>query len=151
MIADDIKARIAKATAKSAPSLLPRQAEYERPAKEQAVPVPDIREVLTDIVDLQKLYVLVGQHLEYGSLEKQYKGYKSDTTARIKGIYGKHKIMGPVLVDGIKTNRYFVYRKTINATKLLKAGVSQKTIDSCTDETPVETLKITVPGQKEEE
>jgi hypothetical protein len=140
----ELKQRMAQSVVGTGPSLIPVP-HTPKPEKEEEH-IPQIDELIDDRDDVQTLRSLVSSHVSANTNKKQWEKTVEGLSERIKGIIGRYGLgqgINKANCDGQTINYYPQSRSTINATKLLAAGVDQKTIDDCTDTTQTLALRIT--------
>jgi hypothetical protein len=131
-----LQQQIAQSQLGSGPSLVPQAP----PPKEKEV-VPKLAELIAEGDDLETLCklleaVIIPQR-EIKRLEKVVEPMKD----RIKALVGQYGI-DKATYGEITLSYYPTSRTTINATKLLAAGVDQDVITFCTDTTHSYALKV---------
>lgn len=128
--------KIAQSQLGSGPSLVP-----QAPVKEPEEIIPTVEELIEAGEDLDTLKSLVASVVGPKAEVKRLEKVIDTVIPRIKAIVSQYGIAKAKC--GESTLTYFpTTRSTINATKLLAAGVAQETITECTDVTQSFTLKV---------
>jgi hypothetical protein len=142
-----LKQKMAKSVAGTGPSLVPAELQpgYIPPAPpKESEEIPTIYQLFTDSEDIDTIRELVSRRVHVSQQVKQLEAVLEPINNRIKMFLGSHGIAN-MDVDGAKLAYFPTQRKTINAMKLLGAGVEQEIIDQCTDVSTSSTLKVTPP------
>ena len=144
----DLQARLKASLSQPDVSFLKR----DKP-KAEVTPIADIREVINSPADRVKLLRLSSQSLMYAKLESDAKKARKPIVGSIKEIVSKYsgKMGLKFTVGDAVTSYYNSPRTRINTTKLLAHGISPTVIQACTDTEDCWQLRITAPGEKEEE
>lgn len=119
-------------------------------SKKVEEPVPDVSELDLSPVDYQHLRELVVQHTDFGRQEREAKKAKEPLSESIKEICNRYTVR-KVMCWGRKLTYYPMSRPTISAHLLLAAGVSPQTIKDCTTTTTSWAVRVTEPGDEEDE
>lgn len=106
--------------------------------------VPSIAALIGDDVDRETMRMLVSTQITLKSQLTEIENKLEPIRARIKKMLTSYGI-DKVECDGAKLTVYSTERKTVNAMKLIGAGVDEVIIQNCTDITVSSTLKITPP------
>jgi hypothetical protein len=130
--------KIAQSQLGTGPSFIPQA---PKPKDEEEVLHP-VEELIGEPEDLETLKSLVSSLSIPAKEIKRLEKIVDPIRDRIKAIVGQYGISKARCGEAV-LNYFMTQRKTINATKLLAAGVGQDVIDQCTDVTPSYTLKIT--------
>lgn len=140
-----LQQKMAKSVSSSTPNLVPPGIGSVPPAPPKQEDItPTIDQLFIDKKDRDNLRKLVTARIQLSSQIKQLESALEPINTSIKTVLGEHGI-GNMDCDGSKIAYFPTERKTINAMKLLGAGVEQETIDLCTDVSRSSTLKITPP------
>lgn len=133
--------------ASAAPSMVP----FKPPPtpKEEEV-IPDIREVVDNPSDLTKLVKLVKTYSEWQAQESEAKRAKKPLNEDIKKLLGKYSVV-KAWCGGLKVNYFNSPRTSISKDLLLANGVSPLVIAKSTTTKDVYSLRITEPGQEDDE
>jgi hypothetical protein len=129
--------KIAQSQLGSGSSLVPQAPVKDEPPEA----IPTVEELIGDQEDLATLNSLVSSVLVPKAEVKRLKKVIDAIVPRIKAIVSQYGFSKAVCA-GATLNYFPTSRKSINATKLLAAGVTQEIITACTDVTPSYTLKI---------
>ncbi len=133
---------------KSRASLLPE----ERKEKKEPEVVPDLREVVSSAPVRLKILRLTEAIHSWGVEEREAKKEKKRFVDQLKELFKDNGIDDPKFMAGeLRVLQYEVPRSSINMQKLLEHNVSPKVIAACTDTRKSLTLKISLPGESEEE
>lgn len=128
--------KIAQSQLGSGPSLVP-----QAPVKEPEEVVPTVEELIGEAEDLQTLKDLVAAISVPKAEVKRLDKIVDSLSGRIKILVSQYGIAKAKCGESLILY-YPTTRSTINATKLLAAGVEQETITACTDVSRSFTLKI---------
>lgn len=131
----------------SAPSMVPK---YNPPPPKEEEIIPDIRELVDNTADLNSLTRLITESAEWAAQEKEAKRIREPITKRIKYLLGRYGV-GRCVSNGLMVNYYNAPRATLSREALLSYGVSSKTLDACTVIKDSFTLRITAPGDAQDE
>lgn len=154
-MAKTLRERITEATSQVAPNMNPQP--YEAPPKVEEE-IPDISDAIGDLSARRKVKQLVIQHAEIGVQEKELRKAKLPITNAIKGYLTDWQV-GKMQCEQFRVNFYSVPRSTIKKDKLVVALTSigllpaeiNRIITTCTDVSNVATLRIGLPGDREED
>lgn len=137
-------AELRQAQKKSAPSFAPG------PRKTKPVEVlPDVTELIP-ASEMSTLVELVQMHLEYGRAESVAKKAKKPVTLALKTLCSDYGVT-KALCQGVRITYYPMTRETISMELLLEAGVSLATIKACTIKTDSYAVRISPPGEEEDD
>jgi hypothetical protein len=114
----------------------------EPSSKEGDEVVPHIADMIADDEDVQTIISLASHYKGQSQIEGQAKKAKEDDGKRLKSILGKYGI-AKAICDQFKVTITPGHRSTIDPIKLLAQGVSQVTINLCTDTTDTSTINVT--------
>lgn len=142
---DRIKQSVGK---HSAPSMVPDFTPPPPPKEEEII--PDVRELINSAKDRLKLAQLVEQSSAWGVQEKEAKKMRAPLTAAIKKILGEYEV-GRAMCDGKLINYYNAPRSTLSRELLLSHGISPQVLEACTVTKDSYTLRISAPGESEED
>ena len=134
-----LKQKMAQSVVGTGPSLVP----VPKPVEVAEEPVaPPITELIAEKEDVDTLQSLVKTQMALNSDKKAIESRLDPINDRIKALLGQYGIY-KATCDGASISYSASTRSSINATKLLAAGVEQEIIDSCTDKKSTRTLLIT--------
>lgn len=143
--AQTLKDKMKKATAGTAPSMVPvpyvKQGKVPEAPKAEEV-IPDISALLEEGEDRETLEQLISKRVEIDAQIKPLEKQKDALTTRIKATLTEYGITH-MMCAGAKVSYTETERKALNQMKLLEAGVSIQTLSDCTDITKSGMLKIT--------
>lgn len=149
MKAKTLDARIKDSVGRtSAPSMVPDWTPPPPPKEEEVV--PDIREIVHVAADRLRLMQLVRQSADWKQQEKEAKNHRKPLTESIKRILGVYEIRRATC-DGLLINYYNAPRSSLSREKLLSCGVSPQILEACTVTKDAYTLRISAPGEVEDE
>ena len=128
-------------------SLLPPK----RKVKEPEI-IPELSVIITNKYErsaIERLSNLIRLH---GEEEYEAKRAKAPLVLELKAELVRRGVTekSVMLESGLKLSHYEVPRSSINVQKLLAHGVSPKIIVACTDVKKSMTLRVSLPGEKEE-
>lgn len=149
MAKSSLDARIKDSVGKTShPSMVPDWNPPAPPPKEEEI-VPDIRELVPNPLDRNRLANLIRTSAEFGKMEKEAKTARTPVTAAIKTLLSKYQI-GRAVCDGVLINYYNAPRASLSRELLLSSGVSPKTLDACTITKDSFTLRISATGEDDD-
>lgn len=143
-----LKDRLSKVAGKSGVNLNPE--DVAPPPVKEVEKIPDMREVIVDAKERLKLMRLIEAHVAFGIQEKEAKKARAPLTIQIKDILGRNNA-SKLMVDGNRINYFNSPRSTIKGDLLLAHGITPKVIAECTVTSDAYTLKITPPGEGDDE
>lgn len=118
--------------------------------KAEAEVIPDAREVIESDLDRVMLARLCAEHVEWGAAERAAKAAKKPLTEKIKAILARNRA-SKLMIGDIKANYFNAPRKSLSMDLLLANGVTPAVITKSTVTKDAYTLKLTGPGQEEDE
>ena len=131
-----LQQKIAQSQLGSGPSLVP-----QAPVTEPEEAIPTVEELIGEAEDLDTLKMLVNSLLIPQAEVKRLEKVIDTIKPRIKVIVGQYGIAKARCGEAVLS--YFpTSRSTVNAKKLLAAGVDEDTITACTDVSHSFTLKV---------
>ena len=131
-----LQQKIAQSQLGSGPSLVP-----QAPVTEPEEAIPTVEELIGEAEDLDTLKLLVNSLLIPQAEVKRLEKVIDTIKPRIKVIVGQYGIAKARCGEAVLS--YFpTSRSTVNAKKLLAAGVDEATITACTDVSQSFTLKV---------
>jgi len=132
----ELQKKIAQSQLGSGPSLVP-----QAPVTEPEEAIPTVEELIGEAEDLDTLKLLVNSLLIPQAEVKRLEKVIDTIKPRIKVIVGQYGIAKARCGEAVLS--YFpTSRSTVNAKKLLAAGVDEATITACTDVSQSFTLKV---------
>ena len=135
-IPKELQQKIAQSQLGSGPSLVPQV-----PLTEPDEAIPTVEELIGEAEDLDTLKLLVNSLLIPQAEVKRLEKVIDTIKPRIKVIVGQYGIAKARCGEAVLS--YFpTSRSTVNAKKLLAAGVDEATIIACTDVSHSFTLKV---------
>jgi len=135
-IPKELQQKIAQSQLGSGPSLVP-----QAPVAEPEEAIPTVEELIGEAEDLDTLKLLVNSLLIPQAEVKRLEKVIDTIKPRIKVIVGQYGIAKARCGEAVLS--YFpTSRSTVNAKKLLAAGVDEATITACTDVSQSFTLKV---------
>lgn len=134
----DLKQKMAKATAAAAPSMVPSK-KPPPPPKEDTT--PELAELIVDSDDQQLMVELMQSHAQLQAVIKPLEDQLSGVKDRIKTQLSSYGITN-MKHESFKVSYTMSQRKSLSSTKLLEAGVSIQTLEECTDITESWTLRV---------
>ena len=102
---------------------------------------PPIDDLIGDSQEKDTLRQLIAMQVTINTQKKALEKQLEPVNTRIKALLGSYGVE-KMVCDGATVSYFPVERKTIDAMKLLAAGISQDTIDLCTDVSKTRTLVI---------
>ncbi len=132
---------------KTAPSFSPHTRVRIPPIQDV---LPDATELVANTADLSTLRELVALHVQYSQTERDAKAQKAPVVDSIKSICEDYTLR-KLTCDRNKVSYYKTTRSAISKQLLMDAGVSIETIRACTIETDSWGVRVTPPGERDEE
>ena len=143
-IPKELQQKIAQSQLGSGPSLVPSKMSRPGEIVEDFLPeeaIPTVEELIGEAEDLDTLKLLVNSLLIPQAEVKRLEKVIDTIKPRIKVIVGQYGIAKARCGEAVLS--YFpTSRSTVNAKKLLAAGVDEATITACTDVSHSFTLKV---------
>lgn len=140
---------LAQVAKEAAPSMLPLPLEVDKKPKKKADFLPPLEETDLTLADKLALARLTEIHVDILQQEKELRDAKKPLVGRIKGIIGE-RLWG-AMVGVNRVRMYQTSRTSVSTDLLLAQGVSPQIIAKATKVTTSWGLKITPPGEDDDE